>query len=281
MARQNAFKKVVHQALGPAAANFGREVQPLGQEVGELTVRTVRALLRPVSGLIWGFEQIEGWVTEAVAEKFKNVPEEHRIEPKLTIAGPIIDSMKYSGSEPHLRELFANLLVTSMDARTAANAHPAFVEIVKQLSPDEAKIVKMMAKGFHEAFPMIYIYRGRRVLKKDTTTGQTALRASLVFGPYSTIGRYSGCRHLRLIPSYITNLVRLQLVNLSNRQKLEPEILDDLLDDEIVKEWKRTITARDRLGERDEFHHTESMLYSTPLGEQFFDACIRLKPYGE
>jgi hypothetical protein len=128
---------------------------------------------------------------------------------------------------------------------------------------------------------MIYIYRGWRVLKEDTTTGETALRLSLVFGPYGTIGRYSGCRHLRLIPSYITNLVRLQLVNLSDRQKVDPEVLDDLLDDEIVKEWKRTITTRDRRGDRDEFHHRENMVYSTPLGEQFFDACIRLKPYEE
>ena len=42
----------------------------------------------------------------------------------------------------NLRELYANLLATSIDSITAHEAHPAFVEIIRQLTPDEARIVK-------------------------------------------------------------------------------------------------------------------------------------------
>jgi hypothetical protein len=82
-----------------------------------------------------------------------------RIEPKPMIAGPTIDAMKYCGSEPHLRDLFANLLATAMDARTAENVHPAFVEIIKQLSADQAKMIKLAARGYKRAFAFIETYR--------------------------------------------------------------------------------------------------------------------------
>jgi hypothetical protein len=82
-----------------------------------------------------------------------------RIEPKPMIAGPTIDAMKYCGSKPHLRDLFANLPATAMDARTAENVHPAFVEIIKQLSADQAKMIKLAARGYKRAFAFIETYR--------------------------------------------------------------------------------------------------------------------------
>lgn len=38
--------------------------------------------------------------------------------------------------------MFENLLVTSMDRDTASGAHPAFVSMIPQLTPDEAWILK-------------------------------------------------------------------------------------------------------------------------------------------
>lgn len=49
---------VIAKALGPAAEDFGEKIKPLGGEIGLLSVRAVRILLKPLSGLIWGFEKI-------------------------------------------------------------------------------------------------------------------------------------------------------------------------------------------------------------------------------
>jgi hypothetical protein len=268
-AKASATTGVAVRALGPAATDFGEEIRPLGRELGRATVRTVRALLKPLSGLVWGFEQIEDWVSETVASKLQAVPSERRVEPRLMLAGPLLESMKYCGSEPHLRDLFANLLVTSMDAARATNAHPAFVEMIKQLSPDEARILHAIARTFHQSYGVIYVYRAWDALKMNTTTGETEVRTAEVFGPYVTIGRYAACDHLSLMPGYITNLVRLQIVGLHVPSGLTEEERDDLEDDIII---------RSKVSEIEKFGHRPiyrtGYIETTALGRQFFDACV-------
>jgi hypothetical protein len=266
-------RSVLLEALGPAATDFGKQVHPLGKEVGALTVRTVRALLKPVGALVWGFEKVEDWIAETVAPKLADVPDQERIEPKLTIAGPTIDAMKYYGSESDLRDLFANLLVCSMDARTAATAHPAFVEIIKQLSPDEAKMLKYLARRAHTTYPIIYVSRCRRALKHDTTSFETEIVADDIFGPYSILGRYAGCLHLSLLPSYITNLVRMQVINLDTEQ-IYDELRDELLDDEVIKRYKARYGTREY-----EYRDKTGYMITTPLGDKFLDACVRHRLY--
>ncbi|HEX2689776.1 MAG TPA: DUF4393 domain-containing protein, partial [Kofleriaceae bacterium] len=46
-----------------------------------------------------------------------------------------------------LREMFENLLVASMDSDTASSAHPAFVSMIQQLTPDEARILKSINRN--------------------------------------------------------------------------------------------------------------------------------------
>ncbi|MFE4430441.1 DUF4393 domain-containing protein [Peribacillus butanolivorans] len=42
-----------------------------------------------------------------------------------------------------LREMFANLIASSIDIRKGYETHPSFVEIIKQLSPMDANILKI------------------------------------------------------------------------------------------------------------------------------------------
>ncbi len=53
--------------------------------------------------------------------------------------------------------MFANILTTAMDEVTSVNAHPSFVEIIKQLTPVEARILKFMIGT--EEVPMIDIQK--------------------------------------------------------------------------------------------------------------------------
>ncbi len=55
--------------------------------------------------------------------------------------------------EKDVRELYANLLASSMNSVVKDGVHPSFVEIVKQLSSDEAKILNYMSS--HYAIPTI------------------------------------------------------------------------------------------------------------------------------
>ncbi|MFD2454137.1 DUF4393 domain-containing protein [Ideonella paludis] len=129
-------------------------VQPAAQELGkalQTVAKSVHLALAPVSALVWGYDQIKDFVATKVAERLKNVAEENIVTPKPNVAGPALESLRYTGHENSLSELYANLIAASMDKTTAAGAHPAFVEIIKQLTPDEAKLVGLFIRP--RAFP--------------------------------------------------------------------------------------------------------------------------------
>ena len=120
--------------------------------------KTVRALVAPLRALVWGAEKIEEIFVPEVEKKLANVPEERRISPDLTIAGPAVEALRFTGDQPELRDMFANLLAVSIDVETAKNAHPAFVEIIKQLTPDEARILKHIG-SVRADIPLIDLHR--------------------------------------------------------------------------------------------------------------------------
>jgi hypothetical protein len=262
------------RAIGPAVDEFGKEFSSVGKEVGALGVRAARALLSPVGALIWGFEKVETWIAKAVAPKVAAIPEEFRVQPKVTIAGPAIDSMKYCGSEPQLRDLFANLLATSMDSRTRDQAHPAFVELIRQLSPDEAKILKYIVKRrYREYFAVIEVRRSFVAIGARNERNQP--QTIKVFGPYSTIGYHAGCDRLNTLPSLLHNLIRLGIMQLEFPCGIDARLLQELLDDELITAKKAEIEAWGTAAEKDRFAYETGVLELTAFGEQFLDACVR------
>jgi hypothetical protein len=267
---KGSVKSLASKAFGPVADEFGNEIRPLGSEVGILSMRAVRALLKPVSGLVWGFEKVEAWLSEAVAPKVDKIPEEFRVEPKLIVAGPTLESMKYCGSEPHLRDLFANLLATAMDSRTADSAHPAFVEIVKQLSPDEARILKYIAPKYARDFEVIETYRTWTRLDEN---GDEVTRSALHFGPYSLLGYYAGCGRLRAMPVLIGNLSRLEIMKVELPREINKLALEELMADPLIARIRDELKSS-RTKDSD-FGYLTGYLALTALGEQFLNACVR------
>lgn len=115
--------------------------QPAARKVGDTLARTVQVALAPFRGLIWGLETIEEYILGALNTKLKNVPLDNISAPPANVAGPIIEALRFTGSIPPLREMFANLLAHAMVKDDSKRAHPSFVEVIKQLSPDEALIL--------------------------------------------------------------------------------------------------------------------------------------------
>jgi hypothetical protein len=71
--------------------------------------------------------------------RLKDVPEERIQPPPANIEAPTALQYVLLGDGPdmaQLREFFENLLATSMDRDTTASAHPAFVSMIAQLTPD-------------------------------------------------------------------------------------------------------------------------------------------------
>ena len=135
--------------------------------------KTIHIVLAPVRALVWGYEQIKDFVSTKVAEKLKDVPPENIATPKPNITGPALESLKYTGHEEMLRDMYANLLAASMDTRTASRAHPAVVEIIRQLTPDEARFLRLLAQ--ERPFPLVTVRREYKVETPAQTGGSDIL----------------------------------------------------------------------------------------------------------
>lgn len=120
-------------------------VQPAAQEIGEALgkiAKLVNIALAPVSGLVWGYDKITNWLDTKLSEKLQNIPSENIITPPINIAGPIIEAMRFTGENDVLRDMYANLLANAMNKTSSQKVHPRFVEIIKNMSTDEARILK-------------------------------------------------------------------------------------------------------------------------------------------
>lgn len=78
-------------------------------------------------------------------ERVEKIPADQICPPKLSIAGPTLEALKYTYDEQDLREMYVNLLASSMDSTIAKDAHPSFVEIIKRMDPLDARLMKQIS----------------------------------------------------------------------------------------------------------------------------------------
>jgi len=92
-------------------------------------------------------QQLEDVISfrEKLEREFALIPSEQIIEPPLHIIGPALDALEYTIGTEELQDMFVSLLASSF----TRPQHPSFVEIIKQLSPLDAQVLKagLVKKG--------------------------------------------------------------------------------------------------------------------------------------
>lgn len=183
-------------------------------------------------------------------EKLKRVPEEKIVIPEPYVAVPAIQQLSYSLDSEELRELYANLLASSMNSDKKSDVHPAFVDIIKQLAPDEAKLLRHLSH--QSVIPLVEI-------RKKSADGNG----------YTVIEKY----HLDIVDGvleipnnmavYIDNLLRLQLIEIPPDTYYTTESLYTPLENNInfVGIPKESIV------------YGRKMISVTPFGKQFVRIC--------
>lgn len=243
---------IYEDAIRPAAKEIGKALGTIA--------KTVNIALAPVKGLVWSYEKIEEFVTIKVSEKLRNTPESEIVTPKPNVAVPALESLRYTGHEESLRELYANLLASSMDLMTSASAHPAFVEILKQITPDEAKLLKLFS--INRAFPLLDV----RSERQTPPLGGRDILTSV-----STLGEEAGCENAHLTPSYLGNLARLGLIEVPTFFKYTaPNVYDHLENHPSVLAMKSQIDA---LPDQKCVLEQKGAKV-TQLGRQFISICV-------
>lgn len=132
----------------PVKAAYRDVVKPGAKQAGQLVqdmVKTIQLALAPLQFAGAYQDRLRAFIDRAV----RTVPEANRLSPPPQILGPIVESIRYEPEGTPLDEMFSKLLGTSMNKETVQFAHPAYVLIVKQLSPDEAKVLSLLTKGHY------------------------------------------------------------------------------------------------------------------------------------
>jgi len=250
------------EVIARAVPVYQDAVQPAARQVGqalETVAKSIHIALAPISALVWGYEHISDFLSTRVAEKLKDVPPSNIETPDPSVAGPALEALRYTGHQEALREMYANLLATSLDAQTARAAHPSFVEMIRNMSPDEAKIMLLFAS--RRTHPVVDLQSS----SKDKT-GYIVILAG-----YSHVGHLAGCDHPDLTPTYLNNLDRLGLVEIQEGHYItapgtyEPLEGSTELDD--IRARILQTPGREPLFDR-------KVVTVTPLGLQFIRACV-------
>lgn len=148
------IEQVIDQSEGVLEKAYDDLAHPTARSLGNtvsLIPRTIGVWLGKWEKWVINGEESIRLTAEAVRAKAAEIPEEKLTEPEPYVAIPTIQQLSYCYNSEELRKMYANLLVSSMNLDTKFQVHPSFVDIIKQLSPIDAKIVEEMK---HKQVPL-------------------------------------------------------------------------------------------------------------------------------
>lgn len=81
---------------------------------------------------------------QKMLEKYNKIPTENLTEPRTSTVLTVAKEFDYYLDEEYIKEMFINILISDMDNRKQSKVHPSFINIVKELSQEDAKILKKL-----------------------------------------------------------------------------------------------------------------------------------------
>lgn len=200
-------------------------------------------------------------IKEHIKEKTEMIPQEDLKEADLTVVGPALEAMKYTIMNDDLNELFENLLVSSLDKRK--NVFPGFVDIIRQINSDEAKLLKYLASSDTDSFPVI-------TLRSETIDGKGGLD---IISNFTSIG-YGVCEKPELTTTYLVDLARFGLIEFVNGKYLvDDKVYEPLINHDMIKGVDKEDLHNQGLND---YKIVKGFFRITEYGKEFIGACINI-----
>lgn len=253
--------KIYDDALHPVTSEAGK--------TAGLLARSINAALAPLEVWILKREHNVKQVKSELEKTLSSIDPQKVISPEPYIAIPALQAISYCMSNEELCSLYANLLAKSMVTDTKDKVHPAFVEIIKQLSPNDALVFKvcstrnvipaanlsivMKPKGLHMA--------GRAPVQQINLD----LVADIVISSISE-------EQIRIS---LDNLMRIGLIKLNDFTLEDGSSYSFVQSSEIYSEISNEFNRLNSEEQNADYIQTYKKCISvTPLGKQFSSICI-------
>ncbi len=152
-----------------------------------------------------------------------------------------------------LRDRGEALLTRSSRLEEAGDAHPAYSRILSELSPDEARILRLLAADGPQAAVDVRTWRPLNIGSHTVAPG------------LSMIGLHAGVMHAGRVPAYLSNLFRLGLIWFSRDQ------LPDTSAYQVLEAQPDVIAAIRATGRS---RVVRRSIHLTPFGGHFCQFCL-------
>lgn len=130
------------------------ELTDAGENIAK-SAKTITSLINncllPIAVANFAFEKgrayFETKFQQDLEQATAHIRAEDLVEPKALLAAAVLQGLTFSHDDENLKSLFLSLLSTAMNGKSSENAHPAFVEIIKQLSSLEAGLLNLIFRS--------------------------------------------------------------------------------------------------------------------------------------
>ena len=198
---------------------------------------------------------------KSLENKLNMIPENKRAELDLQIVATTLENAKFCIENKTVREMFANLLASSLNSDKESSIHPSFSNIIKQMSPLEARIFANLDPG--KVYPICECYSVKNGIWHGLFTNVLLANNEVI-----------NLTNLRLRSVAITSLNRLGILSLSYDHKVENSLYSRYLQNNAFEFLTKHY---EELGETVEIRR--GTLELNPLGQDLWSTCCEgIKP---
>lgn len=200
-------------------------------------------------------------IDKKLEEKYNKIPNENKTEPRTNILGPAVDVLKYNLNEDYIKDMFVNLIGNDLDKTKQSRVLPSYIEIIKQLSAEDALFLKLLKTTNFLDNASIPILRLKLENKNDYS--------------YIYISDYVICTklgdYIHIPPIVLDNLLRLQLFSIP-----AGVFIHNLPDYDKTFEKLKSLPQYNKQNLSSDKHIAceKSKLDFTDFGKNFIDICL-------
>lgn len=131
--------KPVEKALTPVAENIGKTFSDIWfLAMGGISQYAEKKRVKYAVEL----EKLK----KSLEEKIEAIPPENRVEPNTQNVCQALEDAKYCTENEEIREMFANLIASTMNSQTSSSVHPSFSVILKQMTSSDANFFRLFSR---------------------------------------------------------------------------------------------------------------------------------------
>lgn len=268
----NLMKKTYDDLLQPG-------VQQVGKTLGTVT-SVINTILAPVERYNLSSAAKTERFKQDLQKKYEQIPPDKVVEPSINIIARSLEAIKYNLDETEIRELFLNLITSSMNKDKISLIHPSFVNKISEMSAYDAIIFREINERTVNSVVKARIQDPRDTKFLNGTKHLTYICSSGVdiFQYVTNIPSAKNFENIAIINMSIQNLISLGLLSVSYSSNLTNEQL--YLPYDTLYDWDDCLTlAKESFSDTKEIENfilalIPGILKLTPLGESFAAICL-------